>query len=52
MRTRIPFALTSLLFFVLLSACGPSQAEMDATAMQVAANNFATETAQAPHLNP
>ncbi len=33
---------------LILSACGPSQAELDATDTQVAANSFATQTAQEP----
>lgn len=33
---------------VLISACGPSQAELDTTATQMTANNFASQTAQAP----
>lgn len=33
---------------VCLTACGPSQAELDATATQFTANIFATQTAQAP----
>lgn len=35
-----------------LSACGPSQAELDATATQVAADIFATQTALAPTITP
>lgn len=33
---------------MLLSACGPSQGELDATATQVALDIFSTQTAQAP----
>lgn len=33
---------------VILIACGPSQAEQDAQATQIAANDFATQTAEAP----
>jgi hypothetical protein len=32
----------------ILSACGPTQADQDATSTQIAANIFATQTAQAP----
>lgn len=47
--TPIKFiALNMMLVAALLSACGPSQAELDATATQVAADIFATQTAQAP----
>lgn len=33
---------------ILLSACGPSQAELDATSTGIAHDNFSTQTAQAP----
>lgn len=35
-----------------LVACGPSQAELDAQATQIAADEFATQTAQAPTATP
>jgi regulation of enolase protein 1 (concanavalin A-like superfamily) len=37
-----------LLTIVLLSACGPSQSQLDATATQDIANLYSTQTAQAP----
>ena len=37
-----------ILFTLSLGACGPSQEELDATATQVAANIFATQTASVP----
>jgi hypothetical protein len=45
---------TSLLLVacVFLVACGPSQAEQDAQATQIAANVFATQTAGAPTATP
>lgn len=52
MKTVMSLAIISLLISVILSACGPSQAELDATATQVAANIFATQTAQAPTATP
>ena len=52
MKTTSPQIWFSLLVLIVLSiflsACGPSQAELDATATQGAADNFATQTAQAP----
>ncbi len=46
--------LTSILFAstLVMSACGPSQAERQATITQVAAAVFATQTAQAPTSTP
>jgi Tol biopolymer transport system component len=41
-----------MLMAVILVACGPSQAELDAQATQVAANIFATLTAEAPTPTP
>jgi hypothetical protein len=41
-----------LLLVVILTACGPTQAEQDATSTQFAANIFATQTAQAPTATP
>jgi YVTN family beta-propeller protein len=43
---------TGLMLFILVPACAPSQAELDATATRVAANIFATQTAQAPTITP
>ena len=37
-----------IVLFSILVACGPSQGELDATATQIAANIFATQTAAAP----
>jgi len=51
-KTSIPFTLVTLLICVILSGCGPSQAELDATSTQIAANIFATQTAQAPTATP
>lgn len=41
-----------LLTGVILTTCGPSQAELDAQATEVAAIIFATQTAEAPTLTP
>ncbi len=38
-----------LMGVILLSACGPSQAQLDATATQIAANIFATQNGSSPH---
>lgn len=40
--------LLSLMYVLLLGACKPTQAKIDATITQIAANIFATETALAP----
>lgn len=45
-------ALVTLIMLVVLAACGPSQAELDARDTQVAADAFATQTAQAPTHTP
>ena len=46
---KIHFLLTVLFLVALfLPACGPSQLEIDATATQSAANDYATQTANAP----
>jgi hypothetical protein len=42
----------SLVIVWLMSGCGPSQEELDATATQIAANIFATQTAEAPTETP
>ena len=52
MERKMPFALVCLLTSVILVACGPSQAELDAQATQIAANLFATQTADAPTPTP
>jgi hypothetical protein len=44
--------ITIVLLPILLPACGPSQAELDATATLVAANTFTTQTAEAPTATP
>jgi SH3-like domain-containing protein len=48
MKTRRVLNLLALLTSGALSACGPSQAELNATATRIAANVFATQTAVAP----
>ena len=48
MRKRMSFVWICLLTSAILVACGPSQAELDAQATEVAANIFATQTAEAP----
>jgi hypothetical protein len=52
MKTGTLLVMISLLICANLSACGPSQAEMNATVTQGAANIFATLTAQAPTATP
>ena len=52
MNTRSPFVSVLLLIGIILSACGPSQANLDVRATQVAASIFATQTAQAPTVTP
>ena len=48
-RKKTDLSILGLLFTILLlGACGPSQAEIDATATQAAVAAFATQTAQAP----
>jgi hypothetical protein len=50
---KIEFSvLVCLLIGVLSVACGPSQAERDAEATQIAAGTLATQTAEAPTLTP
>lgn len=44
--------LISILIAVTLSGCGLSQADVDATATQMASEIFATQTAQAPTVTP
>ena len=48
MKTRNLILLVIFLLGGILSACGPSQADMDATATQVAGSIFGTQTAQVP----
>jgi peptide/nickel transport system substrate-binding protein len=52
MKTGMRFALISLLICIILPGCKPSQARLDATSTQAAANIFATLTAQAPAATP
>jgi hypothetical protein len=52
MEKREPCVLIYLLISVILVACGPSQAERDAQATEIAANIFATQTAEAPAPTP
>jgi putative spermidine/putrescine transport system substrate-binding protein len=52
MKTALRFALICLFIFTVLPGCKPSQAQLDATATQVAADIFATQTAQAPTNTP
>lgn len=47
-KKTIYLTLGGLVVFILLSACGPSQDEIDATSTQLASNIFATQTANAP----
>lgn len=52
MKTKYLFVLLIFLLTSVLAACGPSQAQVDATAAQVAANDAATQTALAPTVTP
>ncbi len=52
MKTPLSFISISLLIVIMVSACGPSQAALDATTTQIAADIFATQTAQAPTITP
>jgi hypothetical protein len=52
MKKRSLYVPVLLLAGVVLSGCGPSQAELDATATQAAAAAFATQTALAPTATP
>jgi hypothetical protein len=52
MNKRSTYLGILLLAGVVLSGCGPSQAELHATATQVSAAAFATQTAQAPTTTP
>jgi hypothetical protein len=44
--------LLTISVFFLLAACGPSQADLDATATKVMADEFARQTAEAPTATP
>ena len=48
MKIGVQSILATFLICSLLSACGPTQAEKDATSTQGAVNNFATQTALTP----
>ena len=50
--TRISIFIAVILLGVILSGCGPSQTELDATATQVAASALETQTAAAPSSTP
>jgi len=50
--TRISIFIAAILLGVILSGCGPSQTELDATATQVAASVLETQTAAAPSSTP
>jgi len=52
MENRSSLMLVVLLSAILVAACGPSQAELDAQETKVAAAIFATQTAQAPTATP
>lgn len=52
MGKKATFVLMCLLTSVILVACGPSQAELDAQATKIAADIFATQTAEAPTPTP
>lgn len=52
MNKKLFFVLVWLLAAIILAACGPSQAELDAQATQIAANLAATQTAEAPTFTP
>jgi hypothetical protein len=52
MKTNPPLGLMILLLGISLASCGPTPAELDAQSTQVAADIFATLTAQAPTSTP
>jgi hypothetical protein len=52
MNKKLFFVLVCLLPAIILATCGPSQAELDAQATEVAANMAATQTAEAPTFTP
>jgi len=51
MKKIILFSIGAMIS-IFFTACGPSQAELDATATQAAAEQFATQTADAPTTTP
>ena len=51
-KVTLSTILGGLVAIMLLSACGPSQTDLDATATHVAADIFATQTADAPTVTP
>ena len=52
MEKKVLFVLVCVLIGALLVACGPSHAELDAQATKIAADVFATQTAEAPTRTP
>ena len=46
------FYIFAIILFAVLSACGPSQAELDVTATQMAVEESASQTAAAPTATP
>jgi hypothetical protein len=52
LKKKMFLALVIILALVLLSACGPSEEEQNATGTQIAANIFGTQTAEAPTHTP
>jgi len=51
-NATLKIAPLSAMSIFLLVACGPSQAELDATATKNEADKFATQTAKAPTSTP
>lgn len=51
-NATLKIAFLSIMSILLLVACGPSQAELDATATKEEADKFATQTAKAPTATP
>ncbi|MFZ5919243.1 MAG: hypothetical protein ACOYZ7_20115, partial [Chloroflexota bacterium] len=52
MKNKGYVILLGSLLVLVLAACGPSQAELDAEATDIAASSFATQTAKAPTHTP
>lgn len=52
LKKKLFLAPVIVLVMVFLSACGPSEEEQNATATQIAANIFGTQTAEAPTYTP
>lgn len=48
MRNNLPPIMMSMLVGLIISACGPSQIDLESTSSQVAADIFATQTSGAP----